>query len=101
MAGTLGLDEMLDRMVSVLAEGTGATRVDVWIRVGSMLRPAATWPRESLPSDAIPLEHDQELPSLEGATRAIAVRQGDELLGALALQKPRNEPLSSTEDKLL
>ena len=33
MAGTLALDDILDRMVSVLAEGTGATRVDVWIRV--------------------------------------------------------------------
>ena len=34
-------------------------------------------------------------------TRAIAVRQRDELLGALAIEKPRNEPLSITEDKLL
>jgi signal transduction histidine kinase len=35
------------------------------------------------------------------ATRAIAVRHGDELLGALTLQKPRNEPVSAAEDKLL
>jgi signal transduction histidine kinase len=101
MAGTLGLDEMLDRMVSVLADGTGATRVDVWIRVGSGLRPAATWPQGSTPPAAIALATGGELPSIDGATRAIAVRQGDELLGALALQKPRNEPLSITEDTLL
>jgi signal transduction histidine kinase len=38
---------------------------------------------------------------LETATRAAAVRHGDELLGALALEKPPNEPLTPTEDKLL
>src|SRR5205823_10751139 len=32
---------------------------------------------------------------------AVAVRQGDEMLGALAILKPRSEPLSATEDKLL
>jgi signal transduction histidine kinase len=101
MAGTLELDRTLDRMVTVLAEGTGATRVDVWIRVGSELRPAATWPHDSSAPLALPLSQSDELPSFEGVTRAIAVRQGNELLGALAIQKPRNEPLSMTEDKLL
>src|SRR5207245_6320485 len=61
MAGTLGLDEMLDRMVSVLADGTGATRVDVWIRVGSELRPVAAWPHDSSMQDAIALGQGGEL----------------------------------------
>ena len=30
----------------------------------------------------------------------MAVRHGAELLGALSLRKPRNEPLTSTEDEL-
>jgi signal transduction histidine kinase len=34
-------------------------------------------------------------------SRAVAVRHGDELLGALALLKPRTEPLTQAEDKLL
>ena len=34
-------------------------------------------------------------------TRAVAVRHGDELFGALTLAKPRNEALTPTEDKLL
>jgi Histidine kinase len=38
---------------------------------------------------------------LQGASRAVAVSHGGELLGALSLQKPRNEPLTSTEDELL
>jgi signal transduction histidine kinase len=101
MAGTLGLDQVLDRMASVLADGTGATHVDVWMRVGSDLRPAATWPREAVTPNPLALSKGGELPEIEGATRVVAVRQGDELLGALALQKPRNEPLSVGEDRLL
>jgi signal transduction histidine kinase len=100
VGGTLGLDEALDRMVSVLAAGTGATRVDVFTRVGSVLRPTAVWPPGTTAPDPRELDGG-ELPPFEGATRAIAVRQGDELLGALVLEKPKNEPLSVTEDKLL
>jgi signal transduction histidine kinase len=101
MAGTLALDDGLDRMVSVLADGTGAIRADVWIRVGQELRPVATWPRDASRPDALAIDDSSELPTLDGATRAVEVRQGDEMLGALAIQKPRSEPLSTTEDKLL
>ena len=101
MGGTLGLDEILDQMASVLADGTGAARVDVWVRVGSELRAAATWPHSAAPPAALAMDWAGELQPLDGATRAIAVRQGGELLGALALQKPMNEPLSMAEDKLL
>ena len=41
------------------------------------------------------------LPAFDGVTRAVAVRHDEELPGALALEKPRNEPLTPTEDKLL
>jgi signal transduction histidine kinase len=101
MAGTLGLDEALDRMVSVLAAGTGATRVEVFTRVGFALQPTATWPPGSAAPEPVALGDGDDLPWFEGATRTIAVSQGDELLGALVLEKPRNEPLSATEDKLL
>ena len=43
----------------------------------------------------------RQLPAFEAATRAVAVRHGNELLGALVLRKPRNEPLTAAEDKLL
>jgi len=101
MAGQLDFDMALDRMASILAGATGAVRVEVWIRVGAELRPQVTWPRGSAPPAAVPLIDDAELPAFELATRAVAVRHGDELLGALTVQKPRNEPVSATEDKLL
>jgi len=65
------------------------------------LRPHATWPRGSTPPAAIPLIQGIEPAAFELATRAVAVRHGDELLGALTVQKPKNEPVSAAEDKLL
>src|SRR5262249_40397166 len=73
----------------------------VWVRVGSELRPAATWPHEASPPASLTVDGDHVLPSFDGATRAVPVRQGEELLGAIALRKPKNEPLSGTEDELL
>ncbi len=101
MAGQLDFDTALDRMASILAGATGAVRVEVWVRVGAQLRPQVIWPRGSAPPAAVPLAGDAELPTFELATRAVAVRHGDELLGALTLQKPRNEPVTAAEDKLL
>src|SRR6185369_7697252 len=67
MAGQLDLAEALDRMVSLLAGASGASRVEAWIRVGAELRPAVVWPPESALSavrelDAGELDAD-ELPS--------------------------------------
>jgi signal transduction histidine kinase len=101
MAGQLDFDTALDRMASILAGATGAVRVEVWLRVGAELRPQVTWPRGSALPPAVRLPDHAELPVFELATRAIAVRHGDELLGALTVQKPRNEPVSAAEDKLL
>ena len=101
MAGQLDLTEAVDKMVSVLAGATGADRAEAWIRVGTQLRPAAIWPHGSSSSAAIALGAGGGLPAFEGASRAAAVTHGGELLGALSLQKPRNEPLTGTEDELL
>ena len=101
MGSTYGVDDVTQRMASILAQGTGATRVDVWLRVGGELRPAASWPSDVEAPESIPLAPDGRLPALEGVTRAVAVRHDEELLGALSLEKPRNEPLTPTEDELL
>ena len=101
MAGQLDLTQAVDKMVSVLAGATGADRAEAWIRVGNHLRPAAIWPYGAPPSAAIALGSGGGLPAFEGESRAAAVQHGGELLGALSLQKPRNEPLTGTEDELL
>ncbi len=107
MAGQLDADVAMDRMASVLAGATGAVRVDVWVRVGARLQPRATWPHGSNPPAAVPLTEPGAptgpvaLPDFDAAARAVAVRHGDELLGGITLQKPRNEPVAAAEDKLL
>jgi signal transduction histidine kinase len=101
MAEQLDYDKAVAKMVTVLAGATGAIRAEAWIRVGPELRPVTIWPDGSSPPNALPLADGAELPAFEASSRAVAVRHGDELLGALALLKPRNEPLTLAEDKLL
>jgi signal transduction histidine kinase len=101
MAGQLDAGVALNRMASVLAGATGAVRVEIWVRVGAQLRPQVIWPRGSTPPAAVPLTRDAQLPAFDAATRTIAVRHTDELLGAITIEKPRNEPVSAAEDRLL
>jgi signal transduction histidine kinase len=105
MAGQLDLGDALDRMVSLLAGASGASRVEAWIRVGAELRPSAVWPGGSAPSAAVELNGASgdaaELPVLDPGARVVPVRHGDDLLGAISLSKPPSEPLTGTEDSLL
>ena len=101
MAGQLDLGDALDRMVSLLAGASGASRVEAWIRVGAELRPSAVWPGGSAPSAAVQLNGTAELPVPDPSARMVPVRHGDDLLGAISLSKPPSEPLTSTEDSLL
>ncbi|MGZ4115665.1 MAG: histidine kinase, partial [Actinomycetota bacterium] len=101
MAGTFSLDDVLERMASVLAAGTGASRVDVWLRFGDELRPVAAWPSEAPPRTAVALDGEGDVPSFGGVTRVAPVRHAGELLGALTIEKPPSEPLTPTEDELV
>jgi signal transduction histidine kinase len=93
-------EEVLARMARVLQEGTGAEAATVWLRWGQQLRPAATHP-EPANGYAPQAIRDGVLPELPGATRAVAVRHQDEILGALSIVKRRGESLTPLEQKLL
>jgi signal transduction histidine kinase len=100
VAETYAGDEALPRMARVLAEGTGSERADVWLRTGSTLRQAASWPEGSAPEEPIVVT-EQLLPEIPGADRAVAVRHQGELLGALAVTKRAGESLTPIEQKLV
>jgi signal transduction histidine kinase len=101
MAGQLDLTSALDRMLALLAGAAGAIRAEAWIRVGAELRPAAAWPPGAAMAAPVPFTGETELPALGTAARVVPVRHGNETLGAIALEKPPNEPLTSAEDGLL
>jgi signal transduction histidine kinase len=102
MAGQLDADAVLDRMTAVLAAATGAVRAEVWVLVGTALSPRSVWPAGSAPSAAPAMVASQAGLTRPGSvSRAIGVYHRNELLGAITLQKAKNEPVSAADDKLL
>ncbi len=101
MARTGSLEEQLDRMVALVASGTGATRVEVWIRVGAVLRAVTTWPSSSPMPRPIHAPDGEAPPPFENATATADIWQDAEWLGTIVLSKPKNEPLSPTEAALV
>jgi signal transduction histidine kinase len=99
LAGSYALDDILPRMAKVLAEGTGGA-AEVWLRVGRILRRAASWPEAPLTGEEVVLIGD-ELPAYPAASKAVAVRDQGELLGALTVTKPPSDPLRPAEEKLI
>jgi signal transduction histidine kinase len=93
-------EEILLRMARLLAEGTGASTAIVWLRIGSEIRPAATWPSNGAPPAPRHLDDDQ-VPEIDDASVSVPVRHHGELLGVLTLVKPPNEALSPVEQKLV
>jgi signal transduction histidine kinase len=100
MAGTYSLEDVLPRMATILGEGTGARRARVWLRIGDELRPAASWGDSNGDDRPLPAP-DGQLPSMGDVSRVVAVRYQGDLLGALAVTKPPNEPLTVAEGKLV
>jgi signal transduction histidine kinase len=86
-------------MARVLAEGVGAERATVWLRVGGELRPEASWPTDASPRPR-PLRGD-ELPTIDEGGHAAEVRDQGELLGALSLVMPASEPMNPAKEALV
>lgn len=98
-AGTYSLEDALPRLARVTAQAIGAERSSVWLRRDGELRPAATWPGESLGA-SMPVPGDG-LPSFDELESGFAVRHQGELLGALTVRMPASEPLGPAQEKLL
>ena len=87
MGGTYAAEDMLPRMARVIAEGTGAERVELWLGVGEALHPVASWPGE--------------VEAISNADRIVRVQHQEGALGEIRIRKPAAEPLTAAEDKLL
>jgi signal transduction histidine kinase len=99
VAGTYSVEDVLPRMATLLGQGTGASDATVWLRVGSELRPSASFGSDHEPAP-MPMR-DGELPFMPDASKIAPVRDRNELLGALTVTKPPNDPLTAAEDRLV
>ncbi len=99
MSETYATDDVVGRTAQLLATATGASSAVVWLRVGREIRPAGAWPSDGPIGDAMALEGD-ELPMLP-ADWAEPVRDRGELLGALAVTMPANDPIGPGRQRLI
>ena len=99
LAETYSTQDVLLRMANVLHAATGAATATVWLRIGSDLRPAAWWPADA---DAPPALRASTgpLPELPGDL-AVEVRDQGELLGALVVAMPANDPLDRSRERVV
>jgi MFS family permease len=100
MAVAYSTEDVLPRMAQILAGGTGATVARVWLRIGDRLRVAASWPQGAALPEELPIE-GEELPPFPNADDALPVLHHGELLGALSVSMPPNEPLGPAQEKLI
>jgi len=96
---TYASEDVLPRMVQVLARGTGAGSAAVWLRVGGELRREAHWPGDADEAAPIRLSGD-ELPRFPDGD-GFEVRHQGELLGALSVRMPATEPMEPAKERLI
>ncbi len=96
MAETYSTEDVLPRMASILGAGTGAESVTIWLLVGRELRPAASWPPDARAVEARPAG---EL--VDADPNAFEVRHQGDLLGAITVQMPANDPMTPSKERLV
>ena len=84
---TYAAEDVLPRLARVIAEGTGADRVELWLGTGDGLHEAAAWPAGAEP--------------IADPDRIVEVDQQGRNLGQIRIHKPAAEPLTGAEDRLL
>ena len=99
IGGTYSAEDVLRQMAQTVAAGTGAEQVVVWLRVGDELRPEAS---SDGSVNAAPLLVDgHELPRLPDSNVSVPVMHQGELLGAISVQMPKDEPLRPAGEQLV
>jgi signal transduction histidine kinase len=95
---TYSTEDVVPRMARLLGEATGAEVAGVWLRVGSQFRPEAIWPAG--PDVRLPLVAEPEALPDFGQEVAFEVRHQRQLLGALTLAMPPDDPMNPTKERL-
>jgi signal transduction histidine kinase len=87
-------------MAQLLAAGTGANVAGVWLQVGDGFVPTAVAPGTATMPSAVASTGD-ELPTFGERSSAFPVRHQGELLGAITLEMPANDPMNPEKERLV
>jgi signal transduction histidine kinase len=99
VGGAYATEDVVPRMAQILGEGAGSATARVWLRVGRELRPGGSWPSDGPSSRPVPIDGDA-MPSIDGEY-AVPVRDRGELLGALSVTMPVNDPMTPAKERLV
>ncbi len=99
IGGTYAAGDVLLQMAQIVAAGTGAKRVVVWLRVGEEMRPEA-FSDGSANAGPLPV-NGQEMPHLPDSDLSVPVVNQGELLGAISIKMPKDEPLHPAGQQLI
>src|SRR5262249_52249114 len=91
-------EDVLGRMAQILGQAAGAERARVWLVVVGRMVPEASWPRDAALGQAVPVHGDRV--DVTGET-AVAVIEAGELLGALSVAMPANDPMTPAKERLI
>jgi signal transduction histidine kinase len=94
LAETYSSEDVLLRMAAVLGAGTAAEDVTIRLSIGRELRPAAEWPDPRRGTETFPAEEAE-------ARGAFEVRHLGELLGAITVRMPANDPMNPGKERLV
>ena len=97
-SGAYETADVLPRIAQIAAAGVGATGARVWVRVGDVLQPQAST-GDLGPVAPVPVS-GTELPTLPD-DHAVAVVHRGELLGAIGVTMPANDPMTSEKARLV
>jgi signal transduction histidine kinase len=99
---TYATEDLLPRMVHILAQATGALQADVWVLDAGRLRSDASWPPDGAAAEAVAVAWDGEgRLNIPQTDLAVPVRHRGDLLGALSIRKAASDPVTPAERKLV
>jgi signal transduction histidine kinase len=95
IGGTYADDDVLPQMARIVAAGTGARQVVVWLRAGPELRAEASAgdPAATDPAAGPMLVTGAALPPMPDADTCVPIIYQGELLGAITIRMPKDEQL--------
>jgi signal transduction histidine kinase len=93
-------DDVLPRMVELVRQSAGASSVRVGVLIGNEIVPSATSPNGHRAEGPL-LPPTEEAAPLEQPLQSFPVRHQGELLGAIEVELPANDPMTPAKRKLV